>query len=162
MKLSLIVAMASNRTIGIDKKMPWHLSADLQHFKKVTMGCPIIMGRKTFEAIGRPLPGRDNIIISRNTDYQQTGCLIFNDLEKALEHCKAEDQVFVIGGATLYNATLAHADSLYITQIHQDFSGDTWFPEINTTEWQECEREDITDDSRVNFNYSFICYNRAA
>jgi len=162
MELSLIVAMASNRTIGLDKKMPWHLSADLQHFKKVTMGSPIIMGRKTFESIGRPLPGRKNIIISRNKDYQQAGCLVFNDLSEALVSCESEESVFVIGGATLYEATLAHADNLYITQIHQEFSGDTWFPEINAADWHECEREDITDDARVDFDYSFIRYQRGA
>ncbi|NOQ63653.1 MAG: dihydrofolate reductase [Methyloprofundus sp.] len=160
MKLSLIVAMATNRTIGINKQMPWHLSADLKHFKKTTLGYPIIMGRKTFESIGRPLPDRQNIIISRNPNYQQAGCLVFNELESALSSCKQEDEVFVIGGATLYEATLAHADRLYITQIQQDFAGDTWFPVIDKNQWQESSREDISDDNSVGFNYSFVIYQR--
>ncbi len=158
MKLSLIVAMASNRTIGLNNQMPWHLSADLKKFKKITMGHPIIMGRKTFESIGRPLPGRENIIISRNPDYQQPDCLVFNTLDSALQSCAEIDEVFVIGGATLYATTLAQADRLYITEIQQAFEGDTWFPEIKKEQWQEVAREDISDDSSVNFNYSFIVY----
>lgn len=162
MKLSLIVAMATNRTIGINKQMPWHLSADLKKFKKITMGQPIIMGRKTFESIGRPLPGRENIIISRDPGYQQQGCLVFNNLDSALQHCAESDEVFVIGGATLYEATLARADRLYITEIQQAFDGDTWFPEINQQQWHEVAREDINDDSSVDFNYSFITYEKFA
>ncbi|HIG64052.1 MAG TPA: type 3 dihydrofolate reductase [Methyloprofundus sp.] len=160
MKLSLIVAMASNRTIGLDNKMPWHLSADLKKFKKITMGKPIIMGRKTFESIGRPLPGRQNIIISRNSDYQQPGCLVFNDLDSALTSYADMEEVFVIGGATLYKTTLARADRLYITEIQQEFSGDTWFPEINQEQWQVVAREDINNDSSVNFCYRFMIYER--
>jgi len=160
MKLSLIVAMAANRTIGINKQMPWHLSADLKHFKKITLGHPIIMGRKTFESIARPLPGRQNIIISRDIHYQQEGCLVFNDLDAAVQHCADKEEVFVIGGATLYDVTLARADRLYITQIHQSFEGDTWFPEINAAKWREVAREDVDNDASVDFKYSFICYER--
>ena len=160
MKLSLIVAMATNRTIGINKKMPWHLSADLKQFKKITMGHPIIMGRKTFESIGRPLPGRQNIIISRDINYQQEGCLVFNDLDSAVQHCSEQDEVFVIGGATLYEVTLERADRLYITQINQAFEGDTWFPEIDAADWREVAREDINNDASVDFKYSFISYDR--
>ncbi len=156
MKLSLIVAMATNRTIGIDKKMPWHLSADLKKFKKITMGHPIIMGRKTFESIGRPLPGRQNIIISRNPQYQQLGCLVFNDIESALQSCAEHNEVFVIGGATLYEATLERADRLYITEIQQEFDGDTRFLEVKQSQWREVTREDITNDHSVDFNYSVI------
>ena len=160
MKLSLIVAMATNRTIGINNQMPWHLSADLKKFKKITMGHPIIMGRKTFESIGRPLPGRQNIIISRDPHYQQQGCSVFNDIDSALQSCAESDEVFVIGGATLYEATLARADRLYITEIQQAFDGDTWFPEIKQEQWREVAREDIMDDSSIDFNYSFIVYER--
>jgi dihydrofolate reductase len=160
MKLSLIVAMATNRTIGINKQMPWHLSADLKKFKKITMGHPIIMGRKTFESIGRPLPGRQNIIISRDVNYQQEGCLIFNGLDAAVQYCSDQDEVFVIGGATLYEVTLERADRLYITQINQAFEGDTWFPEIDIEDWQEVAREDINNDASVDFKYSFIRYDR--
>ncbi|OQK16510.1 dihydrofolate reductase [Methyloprofundus sedimenti] len=160
MKLSLIVAMATNYSIGLNNQMPWHLSADLKKFKHITMGHPIIMGRKTFESIGRPLPGRQNIIISRDPDYAQQGCLVFNNLDGALQSCADIDEVFVIGGATLYAATLARADRLYITQIQQAFDGDTWFPEIDLQLWQEVARKDIHDDTSVDFNYSFIVYER--
>jgi len=145
MKLSLIVAMATNRTIGLNNQMPWHLSADLKKFKQITMGQPIIMGRKTFESIGRPLPGRQNIIISRNPRYQQPGCSVFNDLDSALQSCTDHDEVFVIGGATLYAATVVCADRLYITEIQKEFEGDTWFPEINPEQWQEVAREEIKE-----------------
>ena len=134
MKISLIVAMAANRAIGLDNKMPWHLSADLKKFKAITMGSPIVMGRKTYESIGRPLPGRSNIIISRNLDYQQAGCLVFNDIKAAIEaSSKDAEEIFIIGGAELYKATLPHADNLYLTLINQDFNGDTFFPEIDFT-----------------------------
>ncbi|MDC9728851.1 MAG: dihydrofolate reductase [Methyloprofundus sp.] len=161
MKLSLIVAMAENRTIGINKQMPWHLSADLKKFKKITMGHPIIMGRKTFESIGRPLPGRKNIVISRNADYKQEGCVVFNDLESAIESCCKEEEVFVIGGATLYEVALEKSDRLYVTEINKSFSGDTWFPEINKKQWLELDREDINNDVSVDFSYSFVTYDKA-
>jgi len=156
MKISLIVAMASNRAIGLNNQMPWHLSADLKRFKKITLGSPILMGRKTYESIGRPLPGRANIIISRNPSYSQPGCLVFNDIEKALESCGDSEEVFVIGGSDFYKSMLPVADTLYLTQIHQDFPGDTFFPEIDSEQWIEVEREDIQDDPDVAFSYSFL------
>lgn len=156
MKISLIVAMASNRAIGLNGQMPWHLSADLKRFKLITLGSPIMMGRKTFEAIGKPLPGRSNIVISRNADYQPPGCLIFTDIDSALRHCSDSPEVFVIGGATLYHALLPVADFLYLTQIDKDFPGDTYFPEIDAKQWRELERENITGDQHVDFSYSFI------
>jgi dihydrofolate reductase len=161
MKISLIVAMASNGVIGHDGQMPWHLSADLKRFKKITLGSPIIMGRKTFESIGKPLPGRTNIIISRNVNYQQPGCLVYNGVEDALASCcDNAEQVFIIGGAALYEAILPHADTLYITEIHQEFSGSIYFPHWDRTMWQEIEREDINDDSQVDFSYSFLVLKR--
>ncbi|MDD4904888.1 MAG: type 3 dihydrofolate reductase [Methylobacter tundripaludum] len=156
MKISLIVAMASNRAIGLNNQMPWHLSADLKKFKKITMGAPILMGRKTYESIGRPLPGRTNIIISRNPSYSQPGCLVFNDIDKALASCGDSDEIFVIGGSDFYKSMLPVADTLYLTQIHQDFPGDTFFPEIDADQWTEVEREDIDDDPDVSFSYSFL------
>ncbi len=156
MKISLIVAMASNRVIGLNNQLPWHLSADLKKFKRITMGHPILMGRKTFESIGRPLPGRTNIVISRDPDYHSSQCLIFNDIASALAHCQDEAELFVIGGASFYSALLPQADCIYLTAIHQDFSGDTFFPEISDHQWQEVAREDITDDLTVPFSYSFI------
>ncbi len=163
MKISLIVAMASNRAIGLNGQMPWHLSADLKKFKKITMGAPILMGRKTYESIGRPLPGRTNIIISRNSGYspsagsgQESGCLVFNDINKALASCGDAKEVFVIGGSDFYETMLPVADTLYLTLIHQEFPGDTFFPEIDAEQWIEVEREDIQDDPDVAFSYSFL------
>ncbi|WP_045779753.1 dihydrofolate reductase, partial [Methylocucumis oryzae] len=129
MEIALIAAIASNRAIGVNNKMPWHLSADLKRFKQLTMGFPIIMGRKTFESIAKPLPGRTNIIISRNLSWQQPGCLVFTSLEQALLAAEQlSERVFVIGGATLYQALLPQASVLYLTEIQQDFAGDTFFP----------------------------------
>jgi dihydrofolate reductase len=156
MKISLIVAMASNRAIGLNNQMPWHLSADLKKFKKITMGAPILMGRKTYESIGRPLPGRTNIIISRNPSYSQPGCLVFNDIDQALASCADADEVFVIGGSDFYRAMLPVAGTLYLTLIHQEFPGDTFFPEIDAKQWIEVEREDIQDDPDAAFSYSFV------
>lgn len=156
MKISLIVAMASNRVIGLNNQMPWHLSADLKKFKQITMGAPILMGRKTYESIGRPLPGRTNIIISRNPRYSQPGCLVFNDIDQALESCGDVKEAFVIGGSDFYKAMLPIADTLYLTQIHQEFNGDTFFPEIDPQHWIEVAREDIQDDPDVAFSYSFL------
>ncbi len=160
MKISLIVAMATNHAIGLNNQMPWHLSADLKKFKQITMGSPILMGRKTFESIGRPLPGRTNIIISHNTSYQQPGCLVFNSINQALVACHNNDEVFIIGGATFYQSMLPMADRLYLTEIKQDFDADTFFPAINKTEWEEVAREDINDDPSVDFSYSFLTLER--
>ena len=157
MKISLIVAMASNRVIGLNNKMPWHLSADLKKFKKITMGSPILMGRKTHESIGKPLPGRTNIIISRNLDYRQDGCLVFNDLKIALKKaCESAEEVFVIGGSDVYEAILPIADTIYLTIINREFQGDAFFPEIDLNDWSEVAREDIKDDPDAAFSYSFL------
>ncbi|WP_347988446.1 dihydrofolate reductase [Methylomonas sp. AM2-LC] len=156
MKISLIVAMASNRAIGINGQMPWHLSADLKHFKKITLGSVVLMGRKTFESIGRPLPNRTNIIISNTIGYQPNGCLVFNDIDSALNHCADKPEVFVIGGATLYQAMLAQAHFLYLTEIHKHFAGDTFFPEIDKKNWRILHNQQIDDDSSVDFSYSFV------
>ncbi|WKJ90518.1 dihydrofolate reductase [Methylomonas montana] len=156
MKISLIVAMASNRAIGLNGQMPWHLSADLKRFKQITMGSPILMGRKTFEAIGRPLPGRDNIVISRDPNYQQLGCRAFGDIDSVLQACADCPELFVIGGATIYEAMLPYADYLYLTEINKNFAGDTFFPEIEPSQWREIAREDVQDDQAVDFSYSFV------
>ncbi|KAF3977250.1 MAG: dihydrofolate reductase [Methylococcales symbiont of Iophon sp. n. MRB-2018] len=160
MKLSIIVAMASNRAIGLNNKIPWHLSADLKKFKAITMGSPILMGRKTYASIGRPLPGRTNIIISRNPDYQVERCVVFNTVDKAIEFCQQYDEIFVIGGATLYQLILPKADLLYLTQINKRFDADTYFPDFNKEEWNEIAREEIEEDESVDFSYSFITLER--
>lgn len=148
--------MASNRVIGLNNKMPWHLSADLKKFKQITLGAPILMGRKTYESIGRPLPGRTNIIISRNPAYRQPGCLVFNDIGQALASCSDANEVFIIGGSDFYQSMLPLADTVYLTQIHQDFDGDTFFPELDAKQWLEVARDDVNDDPAVDFSYSFL------
>ncbi len=161
MKISLIVAMASNRVIGLNNKMPWHLSADLKKFKKITMGSPVLMGRKTHESIGKPLPGRTNIIVSRNPEYRQDGCLVFNDLKTALKKaCESADEIFVIGGSDLYEAILPITDAIYLTVINREFQGDTFFPELDLNDWSEVAREDIKDDPDVAFSYSFLKFEK--
>jgi dihydrofolate reductase len=140
--------------------MPWHLSADLQNFKKITMGKPILMGRKTFESIGRPLPGRRNIIISRNQEYQQQGCEVHHSIETAIKSCAGNEEIMIIGGSGFYRSMLPEATHLYLTLIHAVFSGDTFFPVINWHEWQEINRQDVTDDKSVPFDYSFIILER--
>lgn len=156
MKISLIVALAQNRAIGINGQMPWHLSADLKKFRQITTGHPILMGRKTYESIGRPLPNRRNIVISRNPDYKIDGCDVFQNIQRALETCKTAEEVFVIGGAAFYESMLPKADFLYLTEIDKDFVGDTYFPAINNAQWREIERIEISDDDSVDFNYRFL------
>lgn len=138
--LALIVAIAKHRVIGHQNKMPWHLPAELAYFKRVTMGHPIIMGRKTFESIGRPLPGRRNIVVSRNPGFQGEGIEVAHTLEEAIAIC-ADSDAFVIGGATLYIEALARADKLFITEIDAAPEGDTFFPPISADEWRETFRE---------------------
>lgn len=125
------------------------------------MGLPIVMGRKTFESIGRPLPGRTNIVISRNANYRQEGCLVANDIETARNlACQNAEKFFVIGGAELYEALLPYAETLYITQINKAFDGDAFFPKIDVKDWTETEREDIDNDPDVSFSYSFLKFER--
>ncbi len=162
MKISLIVAMASNRVIGLDNQMPWHLSADLKRFKQITLGSPIVMGRKTFESIGRPLPGRTNIIISRNPAYKPEGCLVVNNTETALKvGCQNAENIFVIGGSTLYQALLPVADTLYITQINKAFHGDTFFPQIDNITGLKQREKTLTMIPMCTFSYSFLKLEKA-
>ncbi len=148
--------MANNRVIGLNGQMPWHLSADLKQFKQITLGHPIVMGRKTHEAIGRVLPGRENSVISRNRAYQAEGCLVFYEINQVISYFSATEELFIIGGADLYQAFLPLADLLYLTQIHKDFHGDTYFPNFNHQEWHEIQRLDIDKDNSVDFRYSFL------
>lgn len=149
--------MSANRVIGRDNKMPWHLSADLKHFRTITMNAPILMGRKTFESIGKPLDGRTNMILSKNLDYKPDGCLVFNSLEVALNEAKNYgEELFVIGGATLYERALPLANRLYLTDIEAEFEGDTFFPEVDFNEWNEIACERIIDDIKVDFTYRFL------
>ncbi|MCB1827108.1 MAG: type 3 dihydrofolate reductase [Coxiellaceae bacterium] len=153
--ISLIVAMAKNRVIGKDQQMPWHLPADLAHFKKVTMNKPIIMGRKTFESIGRPLPGRRNIVITRQS-IEIPGCDVCHSLEEALEAVAGEDEAMIIGGGNLYRQALSMAKRLYLTFIDLEVDGDTTFPEWNPSEWKEVSKTVHQPDQKNLYSYQFV------
>lgn len=159
-KFSLIVAMDENRLIGSNNGLPWHLPADLAFFKRTTMGKPIVMGRKTFESIGRPLPGRRNIVVTRDPDFSAAGCDIANSIDAALDLCADDEEVMLIGGASLYHQSLSRATQLYITQIHHRFDGDTWFPDFDESEWRVESREDCDADPGNAYAYSFIKFVR--
>lgn len=160
MKIALIVALDENRLIGKDNDLPWKLSADLQYFKRVTMGKPLVMGRNTHESIGRPLPGRKNIIITKNINYQAEGCEVVNSLDAAMVACGDVEEVIVMGGASLYKQMLQRADRLYLTLVHAELEGDTWFPEWNEAQWQLVSREDHVSDEKNDYDYSFLVYEK--
>ncbi|WP_027409773.1 type 3 dihydrofolate reductase [Anoxybacteroides tepidamans] len=159
--ISLIVAMDQNRIIGKDNKLPWHLPADLAYFKRVTMGHPIVMGRKTFESIGRPLPGRDNIVLTRNRSFQPEGCIVIHSIDD-IQKMAAErnDEIFVIGGAELFEAVLPVADRLYITKIEAQFPGDTFFPPFQEADWCLVSSEKGPKDEKNPYDYAFLVYER--
>jgi len=154
--ISLIAAMARNRIIGKDNDMPWHLPADLAHFKRVTMGKPVIMGRRTYESIGFPLPGRKNVVITRNADYAPEGIVIVDSIEAALSEVGDADEVMIIGGGQLYREMLPYADRLYLTQIQADIEGDTEFPDYTVFEWKEIDREVYEADDKNAYDLEFV------
>lgn len=155
--ISLIVAMDQNRVIGKDNQLPWHLPADLHYFKQVTMGKPIVMGRKTFESIGRVLPGRENIIVTRNREYVNADCTILHSIYEVKQFAdESEQEVFIIGGAEIFKEVLAVADRLYLTEIEARFAGDTYFPLIDTTEWRQVSVTPGTVDEKNRYPYQFI------
>jgi dihydrofolate reductase len=158
MKLSLIVAVAENGVIGHNNQLIWHLPNDLKQFKRLTAGHCIIMGRKTFESIGKPLPNRTSIIISRNLDFQIEGCITVDSLDNAISAAKniENEEAFVIGGAEIYHLALPIIDKIYLTEVHQTFEGDTFFPEIDKNIWQEIHREDFETDEKHLVKYSFV------
>lgn len=158
--LSMIVATANNRIIGKDNDMPWHLPADLQYFKKITLGKPIIMGRKTFESIGRPLPGRRNIVISRDVNYTADGVDTVTSVDAALTLVECVDEVMVIGGGAIYKHCINAANRLYITHIDADISGDTQFPEFDLTVWKKVSTEVRLADEKNEYNLNFCVYER--
>lgn len=160
--ITVIAAIAKNNALGKNNDLIWHLPADLKRFKQVTTGHYILMGRNTFESIGRPLPNRTTIIITRNKNYFKDGCLIAHSLEQAIEMAKEESQIFIIGGAQIYKETIEKniADQLDITLVHQEFEADVYFPEIDKKKWKETAREDFKADHKNNYDYSFISYQR--
>lgn len=160
MRIAAIFAMSDNRVIGKDNQLPWRLPADMRHFKKITMGKPILLGRKTYESIGHALPGRCNVVITRDIHFQAPGCVVANSLETALLAADYSEEIIVIGGAILYQHLLPRTHRLYMTLIHHQFDGDTYFPELNMNEWQEIEREDHHADAENQYDYSFITLDR--
>jgi len=154
--LSNITAMDNNRLIGKNNALPWHLPEDLAFFKKTTLSKPIIMGRKTFESIGRPLPGRTNIIVSRNSDYRVDGCVVLNGIDDVLEYCKDDDEIMLIGGASLYEQWLPYAHQMYLTQINGEFEGDAWFPKYQPEQWETVWQESHTSKHDSNLHYQFL------
>jgi dihydrofolate reductase len=157
-KLSTIVAIANNRVIGINNTLPWHLPEDLKRFRALTMGHHIIMGRKTYDSLGRLLPGRTTVIVTRNPDYKVEGALTANSLADAIALCKNDDEAFLIGGAELYQDGLRHSDKLYITEIDLDVAGDAHFPDFDSSQWQEIAREAHVSEQGLKFNY--VTYQR--
>jgi dihydrofolate reductase len=164
MRISFLAAVAANGVIGRDGKLPWHLSNDLKRFKTLTMGHHVVMGRKTFDEIGRkPLPGRTNVIISRSPIEPQESVVAVSSTEEALAAIPpSEDEVFILGGGEVFRQTLHRADRMYITQIHADVFGDTYFPDFDdVNEWHLTDREDFEGDARNDYPYSFLTYDRA-
>ncbi len=169
MKLSLIVAMADNGVIGRNNKLPWHLPNDLQYFRAVTIGKPVVMGRKTFESIGRALPGRTNIVVTRNANYTAEGIKVVGSLEEALTLAESialldgAEELMLIGGAELYAEALDRADCLYLTRVHSDIiEGDAFFPEIDWRLWQQRSASHFDADDSNPYRYSFCQYERIA
>jgi len=159
-RVSLIVAMAKNRVIGINNTLPWHLPADLKRFKALTMGHHIVMGRKTFESIGKPLPGRTSVVVTRNAAYSAPEVIAVNSLEAAISACGDDNEIFVIGGAELYLQAIALADRIYLTEIDADIHGDAYFPEFKRSEWLELSRETHSQLEPQPLQYQFVVYHR--
>ena len=159
-RLSMVVALARNRVIGADGKIPWHLPNELQLFKSVTMGHHIIMGRKTYESIGRLLPGRTTVIVTRQKDYSISGAKIAHTLEQAITLCNGDSEIFVIGGGELYRAAMPMADRLYLTVVDAEPAGDTQMPEFNATEWRLQSTKQYSRDERHAHDYRFEVHDR--
>jgi dihydrofolate reductase len=155
-RLSVIAALARNRVIGRDNDLPWHLPEDLKRFRALTMGHHIVMGRKTFESLGRLLPGRTTVIVTRNRDYQVPGAIIVHSLEEAVTACGDDPEIFLIGGAELYQQSLQLAGRLYLTEIDAEFEGDAYFPAFSRDTWKETARE--TQISAEGLPFSYVTY----
>ena len=159
-KISLIVAVAKNGIIGTSGTMPWHITEDFAHFKAVTLGHSVVMGRKTYESIGRPLPRRRNIVITRNAELTIEGCEMASSLEGAIAMCASEEEVFVIGGGEIYRQAMPLADKLYITHVGVEVEGDTRFPDIDPVVWHEVSREEFAQGKEFDHPFSFVDYER--
>ncbi len=160
MTVSIIVAMGENKAIGKDNQLLWHLPADLRHFKNKTSGHTIIMGRKTFDSVGKPLANRRNIVVTRQ-DIKIEGCEVVKSIDDALALCRDEEEVFIGGGAEIYKLAMPKTDRIYLTIVHQDFDADTFFPELDFDQWTETSHEDHQADEKNNIPYSFLTLERA-
>ena len=158
--ISIIAAVADNGVIGRDNTLPWYLPQDLRYFKSVTMGHPVIMGRKNYEDIGKPLPGRLNVIISRDKSFVAEGCVVAHSIEEAISAAGTNKEVFVIGGAQIYRLFLPFAKKMYITEVHTEAQGDIKFPDFDKTLWKPVSREDYKADSSNPYDFSFVLYER--
>ncbi len=156
MQISIIAAMADNRVIGIDNTLPWKLPADMKWFRQHTLGKPVLMGRKTFDSIGKALPNRTNLIVTHDRTFSAPGCIICYEIDEALQQMADVDEVMIIGGASFYEQLLPRADRLYLTQIHAAIDGDAYFPEFDATMWREVKRIDCAADEKNAYPYSFI------
>jgi dihydrofolate reductase len=162
MTISLIVAASQNDVIGKDNQLPWHLPADMKYLKNVTLGHHVIMGRKTFDALGKPLPGRTNIIITRQEDFTADGCIVVNDIHHAIDYAKAHDETecFIIGGGDIFIQSLIWADRIYLTRVMHKFEGDTFFPQLAEGDWNEVKVERHLNDEKNKYPYAFMVYDR--
>ena len=159
-RLSLIVAMAKNRVIGADNKIPWHLPNELKLFKSLTMGHHIVMGRRTYESIKRLLPGRTTVIVTRQKDYSVPGAVVAHSIREALEACRGDDEIFVIGGADLFRETLPIADRIYLTVVDAEPRGDTFMPDVAMDEWEETSAQSFARDEKHAHAYRLTVYDR--
>ena len=162
MMVSMIVAVSSNGVIGRDGGLPWYLPADLKHFRRTTMGHHLIIGRRTWEELGRPLPGRTMVVVTRSRQFAPVGATVVGSLEQALERTAADDEPFIGGGAQIYRLALARdlVDRIYLTRIHAEVEGDTFLPEIEFADWELVSDEDFEADEKNEYPYSFLIYER--
>lgn len=151
--IQIVVAYSQNRVIGHEGGLPWQLPSDLAHFRRVTLGYPVIMGRKTWESIGRPLPGRRNLVVSHQKDLSLPGATVHSDLEDALRACDMVERISIIGGEQIFSLALCVADEIIATEIHADLPGDTWFPKLDTNKWTEVERQPQPEENSLCFDY---------
>jgi len=158
--ITIIAAIAKNNALGKDNKLIWHIPSDLKRFKKITLNHHVIMGRKTYESLGKPLPNRTNIVITRNTNFKAEGCIIVNSLPEAIEAAKEDNNPFILGGAEIYKQAIKIADKLDLTFIHHQFEADAFFPEIDSTIWKEVSRENFKADEKDKYDFSFVTFER--
>lgn len=158
--VTIIAAVGRNKALGKNNDLIWHLPADLRRFKEVTRGHHVIMGRKTFESLGKPLPHRTNIIVSRNSNYKADGCVVVGSLEEALKEAQSDPNPYILGGAQIYEQALEVADRMDLTLVHEDFEADAFFPDFSDENWEETGRQDFKKDEKNPYDYSFVQYKK--